>query len=117
MKKRYLMLMTCVIMAASMSAQSVKVMNLWPTGAPNRNGVPNDTAKVWIYLPMEKKSTGRSIVICPGGGYSHLAMDHEGHESLPWCSNTACHTATQKYPSQMPKKPSNCCGAMPCSGT
>ena len=63
MMRRYLLLMTSIAVAATLSAQSVKVFNLWPKGAPNRNGVPNDTAKVWVYLPAEKKSTGRSIVI------------------------------------------------------
>ncbi len=29
-----------------------------------------------VILP--KKPTGRAVVDCPGGGYSHLAMDHEG---------------------------------------
>ncbi len=97
MMRRYLLLMTSLAMAATISAQSVKVFNLWPKGAPNRNGVPNDTAKVWVYLPAEKKSTGRSIVICPGGGYSHLAMDHEGHEWAKFFQNMGITAAVLKY--------------------
>lgn len=31
-----------------------------------------------IYLPQ--KSSGIGVVICPGGGYSGVAMDHEGHD-------------------------------------
>ena len=34
--------------------------------------------KVRIYLPEKKKATGAAVVICPGGGYSHLAITHEG---------------------------------------
>ncbi len=30
-----------------------------------------------VYLP--KVSTGIGVIICPGGGYSGVAMDHEGH--------------------------------------
>jgi acetyl esterase/lipase len=30
-----------------------------------------------IYLPQ--KSSGIGVIICPGGGYSGVAMDHEGH--------------------------------------
>ncbi|QNL52389.1 alpha/beta hydrolase [Olivibacter sp. SDN3] len=33
------------------------------------------------YYPAEKqKSTGSAIIICPGGGYSILAISHEGHD-------------------------------------
>ena len=33
-----------------------------------------------IYLPPKEKATGAAVVICPGGGYAHLAMAHEGIE-------------------------------------
>ena len=32
-----------------------------------------------IYLPEKSKATGIAVIICPGGGYSGLAIDHEGH--------------------------------------
>jgi len=32
-----------------------------------------------IYLPAKEKANGTAVIVCPGGGYSHLAMDHEGH--------------------------------------
>lgn len=34
------------------------------------------------YLPATP--TGRAVIDCPGGGYSHLAMDHEGHDWAAW---------------------------------
>ena len=36
-----------------------------------------DVAMLTCYLP--DVPSGRAIVCCPGGGYSHLAMQHEGH--------------------------------------
>lgn len=33
-----------------------------------------------LFLPPGDKANGSAIVICPGGGYSHLAMAHEGME-------------------------------------
>ena len=89
------LLLTC--MAVAMSAQSVKVMNLWPYGAPNKNGDPADTAKVWIYLPDAKKATGRAIVICPGGGYTGLALSHEGHEWGKFFQNMGIAAFVLKY--------------------
>lgn len=33
-----------------------------------------------IFLPPKEKATGTGVVVCPGGGYVHLAMAHEGIE-------------------------------------
>lgn len=33
-----------------------------------------------VYLPDKKKANGMAVVICPGGGYSGVAIDHEGHD-------------------------------------
>lgn len=32
-----------------------------------------------IYLPEKSINTGMAVVICPGGGYTGLAIEHEGH--------------------------------------
>ena len=39
-------------------------------------------ANMVCYLP--EKPSGRAIVDLPGGGYSHLAMQHEGHDWAAW---------------------------------
>ncbi|MGI4866007.1 MAG: alpha/beta hydrolase [Janthinobacterium lividum] len=33
-----------------------------------------------VYLPSREKANGTSVIICPGGGYTRLAMDHEGYD-------------------------------------
>ncbi len=43
---------------------------------PNEIG---DTAKLHISLPAPSKANGKAVVLCPGGAYGHLAMDHEGY--------------------------------------
>ena len=35
--------------------------------------------ELYIYLPEKKKNSGYAVIICPGGGYNGLAIDHEGH--------------------------------------
>ena len=78
-------------------AQQKFEMNLWPQGAPNSNGDAADSAKVWVYLPKKEAATGRAVVICPGGGYSHLAMSHEGHDWAPFFSNMGIAAVVLKY--------------------
>ena len=72
-------------------------MEVWPNGAPNANGDDKDKAELTVYLPDAKKATGRAIVCCPGGGYSHLAMDHEGHQWATFFNNQGIALIVLKY--------------------
>lgn len=58
---------------------------LWPQGAPLAKGDrPEDKPRLIIYLPSSDKAVGTGVVVCPGGGYGALAMDHEGHQIAQW---------------------------------
>ena len=46
------------------------------------NITPDGAANITVYLP--EKPTGRAVVDCPGGGYSHLALQNEGHDWAPF---------------------------------
>jgi hypothetical protein len=61
---------------------------LWPGAVPGAVGTEDvDKPTLTIYLPSKGQATGASIVICPGGGYRNLAMDHEGFEVARWLSS------------------------------
>lgn len=36
--------------------------------------------KLYVYQPAVKDSAKTAVIICPGGGYGRLAINHEGHE-------------------------------------
>lgn len=76
------------LFAASVSAMAQRSfdVNLWAAKTPNKNGL-QDTAYIKVYLPDAKRATGRAVVICPGGGYAHLAMEHEGTQWAPFFNN------------------------------
>ena len=58
---------------------------LWPNGAPLAKGdQPQDKPGLIIYLPEAEKAVSTAVVVCPGGGYGALAMDHEGHQIAQW---------------------------------
>ncbi len=79
-----LLLASPIVCIASEPAVEV----LWPAGAPGAKGTADgDIPKLTIYLPDADKATGAGIVICPGGGYGHLAMDHEGHQIAQWLNS------------------------------
>lgn len=55
-------------------------IRLWPQDAPGSRGQePHDIPTLTPFFPDEKTSTGAAILICPGGGYGHLAP-HEGED-------------------------------------
>lgn len=66
-------------------AAEPKTELLWPHGAPGAKGMEaKDKPTLIIYLPEKEMANGGAVVICPGGGYQHLAMDHEGHQIARW---------------------------------
>ncbi|MCI0379271.1 MAG: alpha/beta hydrolase [Gemmataceae bacterium] len=61
---------------------------LWPEGAPGAKGKDDkDTPAVHVSLAPADKANGAAVVICPGGGYGALAMDHEGHQIARWLND------------------------------
>jgi acetyl esterase/lipase len=58
-----------------------QVQLLWPQGAPGALGdTDKDKPSITVHLPPGEKATGAAVVICPGGGYGFLAVDHEGRQ-------------------------------------
>lgn len=97
MKYLSALLMTVVLSTNGLMAQ--EVMNLYPAAIPGAKPAPEDykettvmregrgatVSKVTqptltIFKPEAGKANGTAVIICPGGGYSSLAMGHEGAE-------------------------------------
>lgn len=84
--KSFALLVVLLAVSVSAMAQRSFDVNLWTAKAPNKNGL-QDTAYIKVYLPDAKRATGRAVVICPGGGYALLAMEHEGTQWVPFFNN------------------------------
>jgi len=91
-------------------------MNLWPDGAP---GLPKDAKreivdqekpgdkfrrvvrvtepKLTVYKPAADKDTGAAVLICPGGGYNILAVEHEGEEIADWLNTLGVTGVVLQY--------------------
>jgi acetyl esterase/lipase len=88
-----------VLFSLNLATQAQEVMNLYPGAIPGAKATPADyvettptptdgklrTSKVsmptlTVYLPAKDKANGVAVVVCPGGGYSMLAISHEGHD-------------------------------------
>ncbi len=70
---------------------------LWSGGAPGAVGKePNDIPTLTPYFLPKEKATGAAIIVCPGGGYSHLA-DHEGRPVAEWLNTLGITAFVLKY--------------------
>lgn len=96
-------------------AADLPVVRLWPNGAPEKAGVevgaetvlpPRNEKSVVrvtnvtdptiaIYRP--EKPNGTAVIVCPGGGYEFLAIDHEGVQVCEWLKSLGVTGVLLKY--------------------
>jgi len=90
-------------------------LNLWPNDIPNSkvnsdyqetdvfdNNVLTRASKVTVptisvFFPDTETSNGSAVVICPGGGYGHLAMSKEGFTVAEWFNSLGVTAIVLKY--------------------
>jgi acetyl esterase/lipase len=69
---------------------------LWASQAPLAVGdTPDDIPTLTVFTP-EIGATGASVIICPGGGYGHLA-EHERTPIAVWLTSLGITAAALKY--------------------
>jgi acetyl esterase/lipase len=104
------------------AADPPQTLALWPGTAPGdvagQIGVEHDTSgpdggltagktvirlgnvsvpTITVYQPPKGAATGTAVVVCPGGGYSILAMDLEGTEVCDWLNSIGVTAVLLKY--------------------
>ncbi len=90
MKQTVLFLCSVLFAAVATFGQTAKKVTVDITA--------DGTANMVVYLP--EQPTGRAIVDCPGGGYEHLAVKHEGHDWAEWFNSQgiAFGVLTYRFP-------------------
>ena len=101
------------------AAAQQQTIKIWPGAAPGSENWTepetvmkgNDTDRVAnvvtptliAYLPEKSKATGTGVIIAPGGGFSYLAIDKEGHLVAKWLQERGIAGFVLKYRTrQMP---------------
>ncbi|MCU0248103.1 MAG: alpha/beta hydrolase [Bryobacter sp.] len=69
---------------------------LYPEGAPGAVGAEEvDKPSLAHWLPSQPAAM--AVVVCPGGGYGTLAMDHEGVQIAQWLNSQGIAAFVLKY--------------------
>jgi len=85
-------------------------LNLKPAGPETNTTLPslNSSLRITnVVVPTmtvmrPKQPDGRAVIVCPGGGYKHLAAQHEGVEVGRWLNAQGITTFLLKY--RVPKR-------------
>src|SRR4051812_31965476 len=110
-----------LLATTALAIEPTKVIDLWPGQAPGEvkvDGPERDTSEpgkglvagkplirlgnvtkpqIQVFLPPKEKANGTAVVICPGGGFTILAMDLEGTEVAEWLNSIGVAAVVLKY--------------------
>jgi acetyl esterase/lipase len=71
---------------------------LWPGTAPGALGTDDgDRPALGIFLAPADKAVGTAVVVCPGGAYGHLALDHEGRQVAGFLNSLGVSAFVLRY--------------------
>jgi acetyl esterase/lipase len=103
------------LLAVAAQAAEPVTLKLWPTGAPEPAGFTSEAEKeipkkndadvkrvtnvteptITVYKP--EKPNGTAVIVCPGGGYSILAIEHEGTQVCDYLNTLGITGIVLKY--------------------
>lgn len=106
-------LLPLIMLSSTLYAQT-ETLKVWPDKIPGAkankdykeitrmdNGKPRISKvidpELMVYLPSKEKANGTAVVICPGGGYGVLAIDHEGWDIAKWFNEMGIAGIVLKY--------------------
>jgi acetyl esterase/lipase len=102
------------LLAAAALAAEPRIIPIWPGPPPGTEGWtqqehetvgPKDTFRrvsnvtrptLTVHLPTSG-ANGTAMIVCPGGGFRHLAIDHEGHDVARWLNSLGVAAFVLKY--------------------
>ncbi|MDR0390741.1 MAG: alpha/beta hydrolase [Planctomycetaceae bacterium] len=81
-----------------MNAAEQKQILLWEQDVPNALGTEEkDKPRMTVWFPDKNIATDVAVVICPGGAYSGLALDHEGNQVAAWFNSFGVTAIVLEY--------------------
>lgn len=93
----YFFLVCCWMFVSGQPAEKT-ILPLWEDTLPMALGAEDkDSPTLTVYPVSGDDATECGIVVCPGGGYGHLAMEHEGYQIAEWFNGIGVSAFVLKY--------------------
>lgn len=111
--KAYILLLSCLLMCNCFAQKGQEILQLWSDTIPN--AIDNsefkeiEITKDTLVYSLEQVSVptltvfkpehpnGTAVIICPGGGYHHLAINKEGYKVAQWLNTLGITAFVLKY--------------------
>jgi acetyl esterase/lipase len=101
---RPILLVFVIVAASAMAQQSPlpiqdgQVIPLWSGPAPGAQSAEDaDVPTITVYLPRASPPGMSAVIICPGGSYRALAMNHEGRQVANYLNSLGVAAFVLKY--------------------
>jgi len=115
---RTCLLLLSLLASLPLRASEPLVVKLWPAGAPEKPGITIEAEKriepknekdvlrvtnvteptLTVYRPAPPIiPNGTAVLVCPGGGYGILAIEHEGTQVCDWLNSLGVTAVLLKY--------------------
>jgi acetyl esterase/lipase len=80
------------------NAAEQQQITLWEKDAPNALGTEEkDKPRITVWFPDKNNATDMAVIVCPGGGYGGLALDHEGKQIGEWFNSFGVTAVILEY--------------------
>jgi len=118
--RKYLALISFIMISLLGFSQNPKPVYLWPDQVPGGTESKHDPVQTpnkegdvirltdvtnpafLVFKPTKEKNNGAGIIVCPGGGYTILAINKEGTEIADWLTKQGFTAFVLQY--RVPKK-------------
>ena len=111
----------------SLPIQDGQLLQLWSGPAPGALGADaSDIPAITVFLPRVMTANTPAMVVCPGGGYVNLAMNHEGRQVASYLNSLGMAAFVLRsrlgpryhHPTELGDAhgPFGCCARTPSSG-
>ena len=81
-----------------LSIQDGQTLPLWSGAAPGALGTAEtDIPAITVYLPRTMAQNTPAMIVCPGGGYAALAMNHEGRQVAGYLNSLGMAAFVLRY--------------------
>ncbi|HMO37445.1 MAG TPA: alpha/beta hydrolase, partial [Gemmatales bacterium] len=92
------MALMCLLLTYFLQPADPEPVQLWTGQVPLLASEDASVRPVlYPYLPKPEKATGAAVVVCPGGGYGALALQHEGKDIARWLNERGLAAFVLKY--------------------
>jgi len=82
----------------TLSIQDGQTLPLWSGAAPGALGMEDqDIPVITVFLPRTMSQNTPAVVVCPGGGYVQLAMNHEGRQVANYLNSLGIAAFVLRY--------------------